>query len=136
VGNGFVLVGDASMFVDPIFSSGVLLAMRGAYFAVEAIHEAFQANDFSAAALDSYEERIRRPMSRIFKMIYNWYKILDNKDPNNLFALSQRFPFLREKLIVLFSGGYDRAELDPLADPTDPTNVAPLQRQRQETSVV
>jgi halogenation protein CepH len=133
VGDGFVLVGDASMFVDPIFSSGVLLAMRGAFFAVEAIHEAFQANDFSAAAFDSYEQRIRRPMKRIFKMIYNWYKILDSKDPNNLFALAQRFPFLREKLIVLFSGGYDREELDSLADPSDPTNVVPLTRESQHS---
>jgi len=33
VGNGFVLVGDASMFLDPIFSAGVTIAVRGGIFA-------------------------------------------------------------------------------------------------------
>ena len=49
VGNGFVLVGDASMFVDPIFSAGVTLAVRGGIYAADTILDAFQRRDFSAA---------------------------------------------------------------------------------------
>ncbi|MEO8295388.1 MAG: NAD(P)/FAD-dependent oxidoreductase, partial [Gemmatimonadota bacterium] len=76
VGNGFVLIGDASMFVDPIFSAGVTLAIRGGVYASECILDCFKNNDFSAARLRPYETRIKHPMQAIFKMIYNWYSIL------------------------------------------------------------
>ncbi|MBI1722727.1 MAG: tryptophan 7-halogenase [Gemmatimonadetes bacterium] len=114
VGNGFVLVGDASMFVDPIFSAGVTIAVRGGIFAAECIHDCFQRGDFSAERMSPYEARIRLPMSRIFRMIYNWYGILEKKDPNNLIARSRRVPLLRERLIVLFSGGYDKIDMEAI----------------------
>ena len=119
VGDGFVMVGDASMFVDPIFSAGVTIAMRGGMFAAEAIHEAFAAGDFSAARLKPYELKIRHPMGRIFKMIYNWYHILQNKDVGNIFAMSQQMPLLRERLIVLLSGGYDKVDMEAILKATE-----------------
>ncbi len=112
VGDGFMLVGDAAMFVDPIFSAGVTLATRAGVFAGEQILESFEKNDFSAQALAPYEARIRKPMEAIFKMIYNWYQILERKDANNLITLSRRAPLLRERLIVLLSGGYDKMDLE------------------------
>ncbi len=45
-GNGFLLIGDAARFVDPIFSSGVSIAMHSAKFASEAIITAFESNNF------------------------------------------------------------------------------------------
>lgn len=114
VGDGFLLVGDAAMFVDPIFSAGVTLAMRGGMFAAETIHEAFEADDFSAARLSAYEARIRHPMGRIFKMIYNWYRILELKDPQNIISMARKIPILRERLIVLMSGGYDRFDFEEI----------------------
>jgi halogenation protein CepH len=119
VGDGFVLVGDASMFVDPIFSAGVTIAMRGGMFAAEAIHEAFLAGDFSAARLKPYEMKIRHPMGRIFKMIYNWYQILQSKDAGNIFAMSRQMPLLRERLIVLLSGGYDKVDMESILKATE-----------------
>ena len=114
VGDGFVMVGDASMFVDPIFSAGVTIAMRGGMFAADSIHEAFKANDFSAERLKPYEMKIRHPMNRIFKMIYNWYEILKDKNAANVFAMSRQMPLLRERLIVLLSGGYDKVDLESI----------------------
>ena len=114
VGDGFVLVGDAAMFVDPIFSAGVTLATRAAVYAGEQILECFEKDDFSAAALAPYEARIRHPMGAIFKMIYNWYAILERKDASNLISLSRRAPLLRERLIVLLSGGYDKMDLEKI----------------------
>jgi halogenation protein CepH len=114
VGNGFVMVGDASMFVDPIFSAGVTLAIRGGMFAADAIDDAFETGDFSAERLAVYEQRIRRPMDRIFKMIYNWYEILQKKDADNIFFRSRKIPLLRERLIVLLSGGYDKVDLEAI----------------------
>jgi halogenation protein CepH len=112
VGNGFVLVGDASMFVDPIFSAGVTLAVRGGVYAADCILDAFQQGDFSAARLRPYERRIRQPMDRIFEMIRRWYTILESRQPNDLIRRSRDIPWLRERLIVLLSGGYEKIDLE------------------------
>ena len=112
VGNGFVLVGDASMFVDPIFSAGVTLAVRGGVYAADCILDAFQHSDFSAARLKPYESRIRQPMDRIFQMIRHWYAILEGKHADNMIRRAREIPWLRERLIVLLSGGYEKMDLE------------------------
>jgi halogenation protein CepH len=109
------MIGDASMFVDPIFSAGVTIAVRGGILAAESIHEGLLAGDTSAARLQPYETQIRHPMERIFKMIRNWYALLARGDSaSNIFTLSQRAPLLRERMIVMFSGGYDKVDLDSI----------------------
>jgi flavin-dependent dehydrogenase len=45
-GDGFILIGDAYGFLDPIYSSGVLLALKMAELAADRIHDAFKHNDF------------------------------------------------------------------------------------------
>lgn len=112
VGNGFVMLGDASLFIDPIFSAGVQFCLRGADLASEVISEGLKNGDVSEAALKPYETRIRRPMDKMYKVISNWYEIMRTKDRNNLFARSMRAPLLREQLVIILSGGYDRADLD------------------------
>jgi halogenation protein CepH len=112
IGHGFVLVGDAAMFVDPIFASGVTLAIRSGIFAADCILDAFERRDFSEGSLKPYEERFRVPMSRIFRMINNWYELLDREDGRNLILRSRHTPLLRERLIVLLSGGYDKMDLE------------------------
>lgn len=59
IGNGFVLIGDAARFVDPIFSSGVSIALYSAKYASERIRVAFETGDFSEATFRPYEERVR-----------------------------------------------------------------------------
>jgi halogenation protein CepH len=119
-GNGFVLVGDASMFVDPVFSAGVTLAMRGGLYAAYAILDIFDSGgDFSASRLRCYEERIREPMARIFQMIYNWYRILEQQDANNIILRSRHSPMLRERFIVLLSGGYDKVSMEQILEAAD-----------------
>ncbi len=112
-GDGFVLVGDASMFVDPIFSAGVTLAVRGGIYAADTILDAFQRRDFSAARLASYEARIRPPMDRIFELIRRWYDGLES--PGDMIRRSRDLPWLRERLVVLLSGGYDKMDLESFA---------------------
>lgn len=114
VGDGFCMVGDASMFVDPIFSAGVTIATRGGVYASDAILDCFEHKDFSAARLKAYEDRIRLPMSRIFKMIYNWYTILELKDANNIISRARRIPILRDRFITLLSGGYEKVDMEAI----------------------
>ncbi len=112
VGDGFVLVGDAAMFLDPIFSAGVFVAARGGIFAARAIDSALEAGDVSAQMLRPYERAIRYPMEKMFKMIYNWYDLLAQPGGDNIFRRALAAPLLRERLVVLWSGGYDRVDMD------------------------
>lgn len=114
VGDGYILIGDASMFIDPVFSAGVTLAMRSAKFAAESIEHGLDAGDCCAENMTDYEVKFRKPVGRVFKLIHNWYDILERGDRDNIFFRSQRIPLLRERLIVMLSGGYDRADMDEL----------------------
>src|SRR5262245_7571834 len=53
-GNGWVLVGDAFGFLDPLYSSGVLLALRSGEMAADAIVEGLEKGDVSAAQLGKW----------------------------------------------------------------------------------
>src|SRR6266540_278506 len=112
VGDGFLMVGDAAMFIDPIFSAGVMLAMRGAEFAAEVISRGLRSGDVSSETFLPYEKRIRKPIAKMHKIITNWYDIMASRDRNHIFRLSQQAPLMREQLVVLLSGGYDKADMD------------------------
>jgi FADH2 O2-dependent halogenase len=75
-GNGFVLIGDAARFVDPIFSSGVSVALYSAKYSSERIQYAFEHNDFSEAALKPYEKKLRSGTEIWYEFIRLYYKLL------------------------------------------------------------
>ena len=59
-GDRFLLVGDAGRFVDPIFSTGVSIALNSSRFAHKDILCALEKNDFSRASFPRYENKLRR----------------------------------------------------------------------------
>jgi len=75
-GNGFVLIGDAARFVDPIFSSGVSVALFSAKYSSERIIHAFETGDFSEAALKPYEKKLRAGTEIWYEFIRLYYKLL------------------------------------------------------------
>ena len=72
-GNGYVMVGDAGAFLDPVFSSGVFLTMKSAQLVAHDILRAFRENDFRAHQFADYEKRIRGAQKIFFKFIKGWY---------------------------------------------------------------
>ncbi len=58
-GDRFVLAGDAGSFLDPVFSTGVAIALESGLDAAAAMDEAVAQNDFSAARFRSYD-RVQR----------------------------------------------------------------------------
>ncbi len=72
-GDGWVLVGDAFGFIDPIYSSGVFLALKSGEFAADAIIAAFKQNDFSAATLGTWEATHRAGIEMFRKLVYAFY---------------------------------------------------------------
>src|SRR5215470_9612685 len=73
VGDRYLAVGDATGFVDPIFSAGVFIAMRSAELAVEAILHAFHRQDFRAHHFHSYAARTRRGMAPFLALAKRFY---------------------------------------------------------------
>ena len=54
------MVGDAAAFVDPLFSTGVLLAVNGAKFAAAHLDAALTDGDFGAERFAPYQEQCHR----------------------------------------------------------------------------
>lgn len=74
-GDRWLLVGDAARFVDPIFSSGVSVALQSAKFASEIILHAIAENDFSRSVLLPYEETLRRGCNNWYDFISLYYRL-------------------------------------------------------------
>jgi flavin-dependent dehydrogenase len=70
---GLLLVGDAFAFLDPVFSSGVMLAIKSGVLAADAIHEAFLAKDMSPERFAEYGQNIRQGVENMRKLIYAFY---------------------------------------------------------------
>ncbi len=115
-GDGWVLVGDAYGFIDPIYSTGVFLALASGEMAADAIHEALAADDLSAARLGAFGPRLRAGAEALRKLVYAFY------DPGFSFAeFLRRHPGCREQLIHMLVGNVFREPIDGLLAALDET---------------
>ena len=72
-GDGWALVGDAFGFLDPLYSSGVLLALKSGEMAADAITEGLAKGDTSAAQLGKWETEFCRGMDRMRRLVCEFY---------------------------------------------------------------
>ena len=86
--DGLLVAGDAFGFLDPVFSSGVMLALKSGVMAADAIHAAFEARDFSAERFTEYGRVLREGLENMRKLVYAFYdrgfsfRTLTNKYPD------------------------------------------------------
>jgi flavin-dependent dehydrogenase len=73
-GNGWVTVGDAHGFLDPLYSSGVLLALKGGSMAADAIVEGLEKGDTSGEQLGKWGEEFREGMDRMRRLVVEYYE--------------------------------------------------------------
>ncbi len=71
-GPGWILVGDAFAFLDPVFSSGVFLAMSGAEQAAAVVDEALRQPARESTLMRKLEKRLRAGMARFSFFIYRF----------------------------------------------------------------
>ena len=69
----WVLVGDAFGFLDPVYSTGLFLALKSGEMAADVIIEAFQKEDFSEAQLGSFGPAFVDGMEAFRKLVYAFY---------------------------------------------------------------
>lgn len=72
-GDGWVLVGDAFGFLDPMYSSGVFLALKSAEMAADTIVEGLEKNDTSARQLSKWGDELSDGMTSVRKLVYAFY---------------------------------------------------------------
>lgn len=70
---GLLLVGDAFAFLDPVFSSGVMLALKSGQLAGEAVHEGLITGDLSPVQFSNYGRVIRQGVENMRKLVYAFY---------------------------------------------------------------
>ena len=118
-GDGFILIGDAYGFLDPIYSSGVLLALKMAELAADRF-DAFANSDFSAARLGQSQEKLDKGIESMRKLVYAFY--------NEGFSFSQflrKYPEQRVNIITLLMGNVFKDGVDEIYGPMADFAVIP-----------
>jgi len=129
VGDGWVMVGDAAAFLDPIYSSGLFLALTSAELAADCIDGALAAGDCSADRLGRFVAPLTGGIDVIRRLIHAFY------DPAFHFrAFVERYPRHRSALIDCLVGdviGKDMstftealATMTPPPPPLEPSRAA------------
>jgi flavin-dependent dehydrogenase len=91
-GAGWVMIGDAFAFLDPVFSSGVYLAMSGAEQAATMVDTALREPKLEAKLLRRLEKRQRAGMRRFAFFIYRFNSPIMGRifrQPRNIWKIEQ-----------------------------------------------
>lgn len=98
-GEGWVLVGDAYGFLDPIYSSGVFLALRSGEAAADCINEGLEQGDVSGAQLSKWCPDFQAGVDLIAKLVRAFYT-----RPFSFGAFMSQFPEHQRNLTDLLIG--------------------------------
>jgi flavin-dependent dehydrogenase len=104
-GEGWALVGDAATFLDPVFSTGVFLAMAMGERVAHRIDRALEKRgSVGARDLAPYSKEVRRLVGRFRRFVYAFY------DPVFFEAFCSPEPFdkMRAAVTTVLSGGVER----------------------------
>lgn len=107
-GDGWVLIGDAFGFLDPLYSSGVLLALTSASMASDAVVAALAAGDPSESRLRMWEEQFVRGMERMRRLVCEFYEGL------SFGKLVRRNPDRKGLITDVLIGNVFKDEIDEL----------------------
>jgi flavin-dependent dehydrogenase len=134
---GLLLVGDAFSFLDPVFSSGLLLALKSGVMAGEAVCGALADRDLSPERFTGYATLLRQGIENMRKLVYAFYhpdfsfkRVIDkypemaaeitdclsgdvNKDFSRLWKAVEEFVELPEPLVVGAPAGGIRSAARP-----------------------
>jgi FADH2 O2-dependent halogenase len=97
-GPGWLLVGDALRFVDPVFSTGVDVAMYSANYGFEAIDSILKGDAEEEVAFKEYDRRVGEGVQTWYDLISMFYKL---RNLFTSFAVRKRF---RERVVRILQG--------------------------------
>ena len=162
-GPGYLLVGDAACFVDPILASGIALALQGVLRATKAIRTSLEAPDLTGLAMDWYQEGYLQQANDFVDMANHWYhgqRLQESwfwtahrlVDPSQNLSLRQAFVFISSGLTrespeesIRYMGGFTPGQLavtyealagDDVTDAVQPAVEAPAPELRRQGGAV
>jgi flavin-dependent dehydrogenase len=112
-GHGWVLIGDAFGFLDPLYSSGVLLALKSGEMAADAIVEGLERGDVSAEQLGKWGPVFNRGVDRMRRLVCEYY------DGFNFGNFIRKFPDLKGTVTDLLIGDLFEDRVDNVWGPLE-----------------
>lgn len=107
-GDRWLMVGDAGRFVDPIFSTGVSIALNSSRFAHKDILKALETGQFNADTYSDFTNTIRKGTNNWYKFISVYYRL------NVLFTWFVQDPRHRLDVLKLLQGDVYEEEEPPV----------------------
>ena len=108
-----MLVGDAVAFLDPLYSAGVLLALKSAEMAADAIVEGLAAGDTSAGQLGRWEPTYTAGVDRMRRLVCEYYAGFSFGN------FIRAYPHLRGALTDLLIGDLFTDKVDAVWEPME-----------------
>ena len=118
-GNGWVLVGDAFGFLDPVYSTGLFLALKSGEMAADAINEAFERDDLSGEQLGRFGTEFVKGMEAFRKLVYAFYT-----KEFSFAEFLKRFPECQQGIVDILSGNVFTKDVSKIFAPM--TQMCPL----------
>lgn len=126
-GPGWMLIGDALRFVDPVFSTGVDIACYSALFSYEAISRVLDGEASEESEFTEYQRRVSEGVSAWYDVISMFYKLqnlftyfaVKKNFRENVIRILQGNLYMPEsierarEMIILMENAYDRAMNNP-----------------------
>ena len=112
-GDGWVLVGDAFGFLDPLYSSGVLLALKSGEFAADAIADGLEAGDTSGRQLGRWGDAFNEGVDRMRRLVCEYY------DGFSFGKFVRHYPELRGTITDLLIGDLFTPRVDKVWEPME-----------------
>ncbi len=130
VGDGWIMIGDAAGFLDPVYSSGLFLALVSGDVASAYLHQALVDQDFSKEKLGGFVPELWEGVEVIHRLVRAFY------DPAFSFPeFAKRFPEQRSALIDCLIGdvvGRDMSSflssLEQMTPPPNPLHASVSER--------
>lgn len=112
-GDGWVLIGDAFGFLDPLYSSGVLLALKSGQLAADAIVEGLAKGDTSAAQIGRWGPIMNQGIDRMRRLVCEYY------DGFSFGGFVKNFPHLKNTITDLLIGDLFEDKVDRVWGPME-----------------
>jgi flavin-dependent dehydrogenase len=116
-GPGYALLGNAGEFLDPVFSSGVTIALRSAHLAVQTLNRQLEGEQVDWSA--TYDVPLRKGIDTFRAFVERWY----TGELQDIIFYPDQTPSIR-RMISAVLAGYAWDESNPyVADPVRRLNA-------------
>ena len=99
-GPNYLLIGDAFTFIDPVFSSGVMLAMQGGFVAAETVDTCLREPAKAVSALAHFDRQVRLGPKEFSWFIYR----VTNPAMRDMFMAPSNVWRVKEALLSMLAG--------------------------------